>query len=132
MVYANFCFAYLKNPKLAYVYLDRTRHLSPPFDIRFFIYRKDAELKQKTQSESLGSEGLDLLSYIEFQKNFKAARKFHSTATKAIRAFWRILLDDNVDITALPQAFKRIDAAESKAREHYSELLAKYPNSIRI
>lgn len=116
MVKANYCFAFL-NQKMAFVYLDRMRHLDPSFDGRFYLYRKDTELKQKRHSESLGKEdSLDLVSYVEFQKNFKAARRFHNRAIKSIRAFWRLLLEDNVNVGELPKAFEAIDAAESKAR----------------
>ena len=41
MVYANLCFSYLNNLRMAFVFLDRMRHLDPPVDIRFYIYRKD-------------------------------------------------------------------------------------------
>jgi PAS domain S-box-containing protein len=132
MVYANYCFGFLNNPKLGTVYLDRTRHLNPAFDIRFYLYKKDSEIQQQIQSESLGGEALNLVSYIEFQRNFKLARKFHTKAAQSIRAFWSSLLHEDMDINLLTQAFKRIDMAESKAQEHYNALLVKYPNSVRI
>lgn len=90
-------------------------------------------MKQKRQSESLGGdESLDLVNYIQFQNNFKSARRFHNKALRSIRSFWRLLLEDEVNIGDLPRAFKVIDTAEAKAKQYYVQLLDRYPKSIRI
>jgi PAS domain S-box-containing protein len=133
ITFANFAFNYLKNMRLAHVYLDRTRPLKTAVDDRFFLFRKDSELRQQQQSQSLGGEEwMDLVSYIEFQNNFRQARRFHKKALKQIRGFWRMLLSDNVDIAELPTAFKFIGMAETKARNYYLQLVRKYPNSARV
>ena len=102
----------------------------PSFFLTFFLKK---EMKQKRQSESLGGdETLDLVNYIEFQNYSKAAKRFHNKALRAIRSFWRLLLEDNVNIADLPRAFKFIDTAESKAKQYYIQLLERYPKSVRI
>jgi hypothetical protein len=91
------------------------------------------EFKQKMQSQSLGQEeDLDLLSYIEFQSKFKAARLFHIKTKKAIKSFWKLLLEDDCDLIKLPKAFQKIDACEKRAMQYYKQLLERYPKSIRI
>jgi hypothetical protein len=75
-------------------------------------------MKQKRQSESLGGdEPLDLVNYIEFQNNFKSAQRFHNKALKSMRSFWRLLLEDDVNVADLPRAFKIIDSAEAKVTD---------------
>jgi hypothetical protein len=89
-------------------------------------------MKQKRESESLGDEMLDLMSYIDFQNNFKAAKRFHYKARRAIRSFWRLLLDESVNVTDLPKAFKLIDNAESKAKQYCILLIVVDYSSDRL
>jgi hypothetical protein len=51
--------------------------------------------------EPAADDGLDLLSYVEFQRNYLAAVRMHKAALMAQRGFWNSLLRDTVSFRDL-------------------------------
>eukprot|EP00002_Diphylleia_rotans_P024531 TRINITY_DN4852_c0_g1_i3.p1 TRINITY_DN4852_c0_g1~~TRINITY_DN4852_c0_g1_i3.p1 ORF type:complete len:1950 (-),score=353.27 TRINITY_DN4852_c0_g1_i3:140-5989(-) len=132
--YMNFLFFHASLLDKFRIHADKLNQLQPFFDLKFVVYRKGRELEDQRQSTNSGSTSMDLASYIEFQTNYKAARKHHAEALKAIRRFWSLLLieDDKFDLEVLPQAAKGITVATSAAQHHYESLLRRHPDAPRV
>jgi hypothetical protein len=58
-----------------------------------------------------GGDGLDLLSYVEFQRNYMACVRSHRAALTAQKAFWSSLLRDTISFKDLQVCAGRISRA---------------------
>eukprot|EP00002_Diphylleia_rotans_P039499 TRINITY_DN9175_c0_g1_i1.p1 TRINITY_DN9175_c0_g1~~TRINITY_DN9175_c0_g1_i1.p1 ORF type:complete len:1966 (-),score=384.65 TRINITY_DN9175_c0_g1_i1:1331-7228(-) len=134
LAYMNFLNYFAHQADKFRIHGDKLNLLEPAIDIRFIVYRSSKELDQQRQSDSTGTNSMDLASYIEFQNSYKEARKYHSEALKSIRRFWTLLLvdDEKFDLEQLPQAAKHINTATSAAQYHYESLLRRHPESTRL
>eukprot|EP00002_Diphylleia_rotans_P036909 TRINITY_DN8189_c0_g1_i13.p1 TRINITY_DN8189_c0_g1~~TRINITY_DN8189_c0_g1_i13.p1 ORF type:complete len:2011 (-),score=323.31 TRINITY_DN8189_c0_g1_i13:314-6346(-) len=133
MCYINFLFFMSKQIDKFRIQAKLLNDTSPPFDVRFMVYRRNKELFQQRQSDNVGSMTMDLVSYIEFQTNYKAARKYHANALRSIRQFWILLMaDDKLDIELLPRAAKHITEATASAQHYYETLLRRHSDSPRL
>lgn len=56
------------------------------------------EHKQKAAVSSSGNQSSDLVSYVEFQRNYSLLVAYHKAALVATRDFWRLLLRDTVSV----------------------------------
>lgn len=64
-------------------------------------------------------DGLDLLSYVEFQRNYMACVRQHKAALLTQRAFWNSLLRDTISFRDLQANAQAMDAAEERATSVY-------------
>ena len=72
IVYANFLIACRQQLTSGWNQLEEARKLHPNMSFRFSIFTWDQEHKQKAASSSSGNNtATDLVSYVEFQKNYK-------------------------------------------------------------
>lgn len=46
------------------------------------------------------SQAVDLVSYVEFQKNYRSLMEYHKAALEATRDFWRLVMRDSVPVRA--------------------------------
>jgi hypothetical protein len=44
------------------------------------------------------SQAVDLVSYVEFQKNYRSLLEYHKAALEAARDFWRLVMRDTVPV----------------------------------
>jgi hypothetical protein len=79
------------------------------------VFVRDRERKQRSGTEQAGDSAMDLVSYVEFQNNYRALLQSHMSALKAIRGFWRELLKKDVSFNGLSRAFYTMDITEAKA-----------------
>lgn len=132
LVYSNFLFSVRNNGQAATVQLSRARKTRLTFGERFMIFVRDRERKQRSGTEQAGDAAMDLVSYVEFQNNYRALLQSHMAALKAIRSFWRELLKKDVSFNGLSRAFHNMDLTEAKAEKVYRMVLERYPKSVKL
>mmetsp|Transcript_22762 Transcript_22762/g.38134 ORF Transcript_22762/g.38134 Transcript_22762/m.38134 type:complete len:614 (-) Transcript_22762:617-2458(-) len=132
LCYSNFCRHVLEDAQLELAFVERARHLELAFEERYEIYRKEKQREQERRLETSGEGVMDLASYVEFQKNYKAAKQAHLITLKAIKLFWKALLNTEQAMNKLPEASRLIDLYETKAEKTYRALIDKYPKSVRV
>ena len=54
-------------------------------------------------------------------------QSYHKAALMAMREFWRLLLNDAVNLNSLTSAFRKIEKMESLADKTYKLVLERYP-----
>eukprot|EP00198_Chlamydomonas_reinhardtii_P011170 XP_001700507.1 predicted protein [Chlamydomonas reinhardtii] len=90
------------------------------------------EHKQKAAVSSSGESATDLVSYVEFQRNWRMIQSYHKAALMAMREFWRLLLNDAVNLNSLTSAFRKIEKMESLADKTYKLVLERYPKAVKL
>ncbi|KAJ9530074.1 hypothetical protein QJQ45_023353, partial [Haematococcus lacustris] len=91
---------------------------------RFCIFVRDQEHAQKSSAASSGDNAsVDLVSYVEFQRNYRLAVKLHTDALLAKRTFWETLLHANVTFDKLSNAVARIESTVRASDRMYKQLL---------
>lgn len=106
--------------------------MKPPLRLRFIIFVRDRQRKQKAQGEAAGEGAMDLVSYVEFQNSFALLLRGHRAALRSNRRFWRLLVKTETSFSALSEAFRSMDKAELKADRTYRSVLERYPKSTKV
>ena len=52
----------------------------------------------QTWSSNAYHQAVDLVSYVEFQKNYRSLMGYHKAALEATRDFWRLVMRDAVPV----------------------------------
>ena len=102
--------------------------------MRFAIFSRE---QQHTQKSSGGADqgaggSSDLVSYVEFQRNFNMAIKSHTEALLAIRAFWSLLTHSNVRFNAVAAAVKRMDESIRAAERVYRTVVQRHTTNVKM
>lgn len=63
--------------------------------------------------------GLDLMGYVEYQRNFRACVAAHKAALQSQRAFWYCVLRDVVPFQDIQRRLRQMSKAEAKAQQVY-------------
>lgn len=73
IAYSNFLIDVRHNAQSGWNQLDQATSLGPNLSYQFSIFTRKQEHKQKSGGGGGGGEGgaVDLVSYVEFQKNYK-------------------------------------------------------------
>ncbi|GBF92718.1 hypothetical protein Rsub_05087, partial [Raphidocelis subcapitata] len=95
---------------------------------RYFIYQTQDQTKRLKDEGG----GLDLMGYIEFQRNYRACVRAHKTALSAQRTFWAALLHDTIQFKSLQRSFSIMNTAEARATQVYRKVLERYPTNGRL
>eukprot|EP00698_Gefionella_okellyi_P004335 TRINITY_DN14010_c0_g1_i1.p1 TRINITY_DN14010_c0_g1~~TRINITY_DN14010_c0_g1_i1.p1 ORF type:complete len:1755 (-),score=433.27 TRINITY_DN14010_c0_g1_i1:30-5294(-) len=134
MCHANFLVNYTEETAKAgeIMKLTAANH-KPPFDLRFLIFSRGMDLERATVSNTLGQQTeVDVIGFVEFQKNYKLAKHYHQEALERIQVFWRLLLKNDIDLTQLAQVAQRIEIAQKRCTEAYTKLSDRFPNSKKV
>eukprot|EP00198_Chlamydomonas_reinhardtii_P013356 XP_001702693.1 predicted protein [Chlamydomonas reinhardtii] len=133
MLYSNFLWDVLDNPQAGYSQLQAAKKANPNYMERFAIYRREQEhLARTAQTKGNGESTLDLVSYVEFQRNFRLAMRAHREALVATRNFWQYLLQQHITFTHLSKSLNAIESAVVKADKVYRTVLERYPYSAKM
>ncbi|EFJ44861.1 hypothetical protein VOLCADRAFT_94889 [Volvox carteri f. nagariensis] len=146
MLYSNFLWDVLDNPQAGYSQLQAAKKANPNYMERFAIYRREQEhLARTAQTKGNGESTLDLVSYVEFQRNYRLAMRAHREALLATRNFWQYLLQQHITFTHLSKSLKAIESAIMKvwlerggggvaggADKVYRTVLERYPYSAKM
>ena len=70
IVYANFLIECRHQHQSGWAMLDTARKMDLNLSFRFSIFTREQEHKQKSASGATGDNASDLVSYVEFQRNY--------------------------------------------------------------
>jgi len=132
IVYSSFLLVLRDKMRQSVTMLDKARDLDPDLGQRFQIFVREREFKQQQQGESTGEGAMDLVSYVEFQKNYRMLLHSHRAALQGTRNFWRQLMRSDVNFRHLSGAFVRMDKIETSASSTYKVVLERYPKSVKL
>jgi hypothetical protein len=86
-----------------------------------------AHLAASAPLASFHGDGLDLLSYVEFQRNYLACVRTHKAALMMQRAFWNCLLRDTISFRDLQVRLWNKAAKQPRLAQHMHPVQAEYP-----
>ncbi|KAG2488179.1 hypothetical protein HYH03_013320 [Edaphochlamys debaryana] len=115
-----------------YTQLQAAKKASPGLLEKFAIFSREQERAQKASGAG-GSQGaVDLVSYVEFQRNHRLVLRAHREALLAMRAFWQLLLRTNIAFTSLTKALHRIEVSVKAAERAYRMVLSRHASNARL
>ncbi|GLC57759.1 hypothetical protein PLESTB_001261700 [Pleodorina starrii] len=80
-----------------------------------------------------GQEGqLDLQSYVEFKRNYRAVIRVHKAALSAQREFWQLMQRSSVRVSAIEAHLREMDEKADTAHQVYKRVLERYPNNGKL
>ncbi|KAG2422329.1 hypothetical protein HXX76_016114 [Chlamydomonas incerta] len=132
IVYANLLIECKQQLQSGWAQMEEARRLPLNLSYRFSIFTREQEHKQKAAVSSSGESAADLVSYVEFQRNWRMIQSYHKAALMAMREFWRLLLNDAVNLNSLTSAFRKIEKMESLADKTYKLVLERYPKAVKL
>jgi hypothetical protein len=107
--------------------------LQRPVEIYFFAFRGvQNDRRQMGSAKISNGRDVDLVAYIELQKNLTASRQDFHTAVAKLQEFWQSLLPDVVDLVALDTLVREIVGAQQRAEFSFMQLLDRFPKSPPI
>ncbi|KAI9183560.1 hypothetical protein H9P43_004478 [Blastocladiella emersonii ATCC 22665] len=109
-------------------------NLSPSLSARFFLFCRDMDREQKSATKNVisGTDRLDLLQYVEFQRSYTEAKRYHAKCVASIQQFWILFLSRRVQFQAFEAAVRLIITNTRRADEFYRQLLSRYPKATHI
>ncbi|KAL0236016.1 hypothetical protein GEMRC1_002598 [Eukaryota sp. GEM-RC1] len=123
----------MNDAKRAALHINTARKLGPFFDVRFTIFCQDKTQEQISKSANVTQgKSLTLMNFVEFQKNYTAARKYDQLTRVLMHRFWNNLLSHSVKLTVVSPAIDEIDKASSKAKVAYEALIEKFSHSVDL
>ena len=75
---------------------------------------------------------MDLVAFVELNKNLRAAMAAHREALVSLRRCWQLLLHSHVPFTKLTQAVRRIDKSVRHAEKVYRSVLQRHGTNARL
>jgi hypothetical protein len=101
--------------------------LDPNFDIRFLLFcrQMDSEQKSATANVISGMDKLDLLQYVEFQRSYTEAKRYHAKCVASVQQFWILFLSSNVKFSSFESAVRMIITNTRRADTFYRSLLSR-------
>ena len=139
--YAQFVKTYLQNHKEAIPLIQQIQdglgenRSRPRLDIAYFCFAMQEKEKRTTGGTSRGGQSggaMNLISFIELQKNLQISQKALDAARHKLVKFWDLLLLKEVDLNHLNELMKGIIEAQNNADESFAVLLEKYPEDVEI
>ncbi|GLC40592.1 hypothetical protein PLESTM_001090800 [Pleodorina starrii] len=99
----------------------------------FAIFSREQEHAQKASGANSGdTAAVDLVSYVEFQRNHRLVVRAHKEALMAIRSFWGLLLRSKINFNHLSKALHKIEGTVKAAERAYRGVLVRHASSARI
>ncbi|KXZ42487.1 hypothetical protein GPECTOR_142g708 [Gonium pectorale] len=92
ILYSNYLIDVLDNSQTGYSQMAAAKQAGPGWMQRFAIFAREQEQLQRLSSARGGESGVDLVSYVEYQKNWRLVIRAHKDALIATRSFWQALL----------------------------------------
>lgn len=90
ITYSSFLMEVQSNYSTGHTQLQAAKKLQPGMSDQFAIFVREQEHKQKAQSQSTGEGTVDLVSYVEFQRNYGLLLKAHKRSLSATKSFWKV------------------------------------------
>ncbi|PNH12261.1 Tiny macrocysts protein B [Tetrabaena socialis] len=112
--------------------IDTAKKQSPGLLERFAIFIREQEHTQKANGATGGDSTVDMVAYVEFQRNCRLVVRAHREALIAMRSFWGLLLHHEIDFNHLSRALRRIEITVKAAERAYRGVLARHGSSARL
>lgn len=77
-------------------------------------------------------QGMDLHSYVEFKRNFRAVMRTHKDALLQIREMWGTMMRSDLKMSKLDNAVRETDAAIDRAYRVYRKVVERYPKNGKL
>ncbi|GIL43455.1 hypothetical protein Vafri_932 [Volvox africanus] len=132
ITYVNLLIDVLESTQTGYSQLQAAKKCTPNLMERFAIFAREQEHMQRATGAKSGESSVDLVSYVEYQRNHRMVMRAHRSALVAIRNFWQLLLHNTVAFTSLAKALHRIEKSVNVAEGFYRAALARYPSSPKL
>ncbi|KAG2501688.1 hypothetical protein HYH03_000190 [Edaphochlamys debaryana] len=131
ILYSSFLIDVQGSYQSGYTQLQTAKKQSPGPLERFAIFSREQEHTQKVSGAN-GQGAVDLVSYVEFQRNHRLVVKAHREALMAMRSFWGLLLHTNVNFNQLSRALHRIEISVKAAERAYRMVLSRHSSNARL
>eukprot|EP00775_Hariotina_reticulata_P007054 gene7054-7268_t len=128
VMYTSFLIETCKDGQAARTQLQLAQKANPSLLDSFDIYVAQQLAKQLRRD----GDGMDLLGYVEMQRNFRSCVRAHKLALMAQRHFWNGLLRDSVAFEDMQRCVDRMESTEQRATSVYKRVLERYPKNGRL
>ncbi|GIL48962.1 hypothetical protein Vafri_5459 [Volvox africanus] len=129
ILYANYLMGVKRDGPAARTQLQLALKGGPSLVQRYQIFSTIENSKRLKD----GQEGqLDLQSYVEFKRNYRAVIRVHKAALSAQREFWQLMQRSSVRVSAIEAHLREMDEAADTANQVYRRVLERYPNNGKL
>ncbi|KAF5832427.1 hypothetical protein DUNSADRAFT_11673 [Dunaliella salina] len=93
------------------------------------------EQEQKARAKTQASGGVafnDLVGYVEFQTNFRKLARAYRSSLMTLKAFWKLLLHEDISFKRLLDGFAKIEESAKKTDKIFKVLLERYPGDENL
>ncbi|RKP20020.1 hypothetical protein ROZALSC1DRAFT_28444 [Rozella allomycis CSF55] len=104
----------------------------PSVDLRFLLFKRQMEELQRRTTQGQGTEKMDLVAYVEYQKYYGEAKKYHARVLLSIRNFWSLFQKSYVAFEEFSDATRMIEMQTKMADRFYNVLIEKYPKAFHL
>ncbi|KAG2449446.1 hypothetical protein HYH02_005593 [Chlamydomonas schloesseri] len=132
ILYANFLIEVQSLYQAGQSQLMAARKLTPNFLERYALFMRQQQHMQRAHTSTTGESAVDLVTYVEFQRNYRLLLRATTRALLAQQSFWKLLQHSTLQFNALTSAFRNIEAAQEAALKTYRSVLERYPNSVKL
>ncbi|PNH03659.1 Tiny macrocysts protein B [Tetrabaena socialis] len=133
ILYSSFLIDVQGSYQSGYTQLQTAKKQSPGLLERFAIFSREQEHTQKASGANGGGDSaVDLVAYVEFQRNHRLVVRAHREALIAMRSFWGLLLRNRVDFNQLSRALYRIEVTVKATERAYRGVLVRHGSSARL
>ncbi|KAG2424794.1 hypothetical protein HXX76_014218 [Chlamydomonas incerta] len=133
ILHANFLMEVKHDGPAARTALQLALKGGPSLIQRYQIFSSAETSKRLKEGAEGHGGGLDLHSYVEFKRNYRAVIRMHKAALAAQRDFWTLLLTKGrVAAAAMREALEALEAAADTAHQVYKRVLERYPANGKL
>ncbi|GAX73347.1 hypothetical protein CEUSTIGMA_g800.t1 [Chlamydomonas eustigma] len=131
ILYSSFLIDVKKGYQSGLVELNAARKASKGTMEKFALFSRE-QLHTQKSSGAKGSNGADLVSYVEQQRSYRMALKVNKEAFEATSSFWSSLMKPHVLLTDLTRKVAVLDAKVEEAAVTYRQLLQRSPDNWQL
>mmetsp|Transcript_10121 Transcript_10121/g.26269 ORF Transcript_10121/g.26269 Transcript_10121/m.26269 type:complete len:2025 (-) Transcript_10121:314-6388(-) len=95
-----------------------------------FVRMEEQKLRSKTQDPSEGT--LDLVAYVEFQRNYRMLARSQRTTLMTISTFWKSLAHQDIAFSSLVKNLTNISDSAKNTDKIFKVMLERYPNNEHL
>ena len=88
--------------------------------------------KSKRLKESADTQSMDLHSYVEFKRNYRAATKTHKETLSQLREVWKLMLKPEPRADRIDTALASLDASVERSHRVYKRVIERYPKNGKL
>lgn len=129
ILYANFMMEVRKDGPASRTQLQTVQKNAPNLIQRFQAFCTAENSKRLKES---ADQGMDLHSYVEFKRNYRAVLRTHKETLSQLREVWRLMLKDAPKAARIDAALVALDASIERSHRVYKRVLERYPKNGKL